>query len=108
MTLDQLETFVQVVTSPQFLARGHSPGPGAADSLGRIGQLESELGSRLFVRHGHTLELTESGRSFLPYAERILGLRSEGLAMVQRINRGGLAGSPWERTLLAASTWCRG
>ena len=90
MTLDQLETFVQVSRARSFSRAAILLDLAQPTLSGRIGQLESELGSRLFVRHGHTLELTESGRSFLPYAERILGLRSEGLAMVQRINRGGL------------------
>jgi DNA-binding transcriptional LysR family regulator len=90
MTLDQLETFVQVARTRSFSRAAILLDLAQPTLSGRIGQLETELGIRLFARHGHTLELTEAGRALLPYAERILGLRTEGLHMVQRIQRGGL------------------
>jgi len=37
-----------------------------------ISNLEKQLGQPLFVREPHSLELTEFGRSFLPYAEEIV------------------------------------
>ena len=90
MTIDQLETFVQVARARSFSRAAILLDLAQPTISGRIGQLEAQLGIRLFVRHGHTLELTEAGRSLLPYAERILGLRAEGLSTVQRIRRGGL------------------
>jgi DNA-binding transcriptional LysR family regulator len=44
----------------------------------------------LFLRHGHSLELSETGRALLPYAERMLALRTEGVAEAQRLALGGL------------------
>lgn len=90
MTLEQLETFVQVAR-----ARGFSRAAVLLDLAqptvsGRISALESELGTRLFIRHGHTLELTEAGRILLPYAERMQALRIEGVNELQRAVRGGL------------------
>jgi DNA-binding transcriptional LysR family regulator len=90
MTLDQLETFVQVARARSFSRAAILLDLAQPTLSGRIGQLEAELGVQLFVRHGHTLELSEAGRALLPFAERILGLRAEGLSMVQRIKRGGL------------------
>jgi DNA-binding transcriptional LysR family regulator len=90
MTLDQLETFVQVARARSFSRAAILLDLAQPTLSGRIGQMEAELGVQLFVRHGHTLELSEAGRALLPFAERILGLRAEGLSMVQRIKRGGL------------------
>ncbi|MBN8293713.1 LysR family transcriptional regulator [Rhodobacter sp. NTK016B] len=57
----------------------------AADLLGRapsnvttrIQQLEAELGTPLFDRHRKRMVLSEDGRLFLDYAERILALADE-------------------------------
>jgi DNA-binding transcriptional LysR family regulator len=101
MTLDQIETFVQVARARSFSRAGILLDLAQPTVSGRIGQLEAELGAQLFARHGHTLELTEAGRSLLPYAERMLALRSEGLSTVQRIKRGGLG-----RLSLGANPTC--
>ncbi len=90
MTLDQLETFVQVARARSFSRAAVLSDLAQPTLSGRIGALEAELGTRLFERHGHTLDLTESGRALLPYAERMLALRSESVNEVQRTLRGGL------------------
>ncbi len=90
MTLDQLDTFVSV-SRARSLSRAATLRDLAQPTLsGRIAALESELGVRLFHRHGHTLELTEAGRALAPYAERMLALRAEGLREAQRVAHGGL------------------
>jgi len=43
----------------------------------RIQQLESELGTVLFLRHNRGMTLTGSGRTLLDYADKILGLLDE-------------------------------
>ena len=90
MTLDQLETFVQVARARSFSRAAVLLDLAQPTLSGRIGALESELTTPLFIRHGHTLELTDAGRALLPYAERMLALRSEGRNAVQRLVRGGL------------------
>jgi DNA-binding transcriptional LysR family regulator len=90
MTLDQLETFVQVARARSFSRAAVLRDLAQPTLSGRIAVLEGELGAPLFVRHGHTLELTDAGRALLPYAERMLALRSEGRHAVQRVHRGGL------------------
>lgn len=101
MTLDQLDTFVAVAR-----ARGFSRAAVLLDLAqptlsGRIAALEGELGASLFHRRGHVLELTDAGHALLPYAERILALRSEGRGEVQRIASGGLG-----RLALGANPSC--
>ena len=88
-TLDQLETFVAVSRARSF-SRAAAWSTAQPTLSGRIATLEREVGVSLFHRHGHTLELTESGRALLPYAERMLALRAEGLREAQRVARGGL------------------
>lgn len=43
----------------------------------RIKQLEDELGVHLFLREGKRMTLTDKGREFLAYAERLLALAAE-------------------------------
>ena len=101
MTLDQLETFVQVARAHSFSRAAVLLDLAQPTISGRIGGLESEMGARLFERHGHTLELTEAGRALLPYAERMLALRSEGRNEVRRVLSGGLG-----RLTLGANPTC--
>src|SRR3712207_9523049 len=44
----------------------------------RLKALEGELGDPLFVRTSRGMRLTEAGKEFLPYAERIVGGFEEG------------------------------
>ncbi|MFI5273451.1 MAG: LysR family transcriptional regulator [Ktedonobacterales bacterium] len=90
MTLDQLETFVQVARARSFSRAALLLDLAQPTLSGRVSTLEGELGALLFLRRGHTLELTEAGHALLPYAERMLALRAEGTNRVQRLVRGGL------------------
>jgi DNA-binding transcriptional LysR family regulator len=101
MTLDQIETFVQVARVRSFSRAAVLLDLAQPTLSGRIGALESALGARLFERHGHTLDLTEAGRALLPYAERMLALRSEGRDEVRRVASGGLG-----RLALGANPTC--
>ncbi len=101
MTLDQLDTFVAVARARSFSRAAILLDLAQPTLSGRIAALEAELGASLFHRRGHTLELTDAGRGLLPYAERILALRAEGRAAVQRIASGGLG-----RLALGANPTC--
>src|SRR5262249_29214952 len=101
MTLDQLETFVQVARAHSFSRAAVVLGLAQPTLSGRVATLETELGARLFRRRGHTLELTEAGRALLPYAERMLALRVEGRSMVHRVAEGGMG-----RLTLGANPTC--
>ncbi|HEX8732109.1 MAG TPA: LysR family transcriptional regulator [Ktedonobacterales bacterium] len=90
MTLAQLETFIAVARAHGFSRAATLLDLAQPTLSGRIAALESELGARLFLRHGHALELTDAGRALLPYAERMLALSAEGRRETQRVARGGL------------------
>ena len=55
---------------------------------GQLGQLENQLGKALFSRVGRGLELTESGRLVLSYAEEIFSLGNELEEMVHSLPSG--------------------
>lgn len=101
MGIEQLETFVQVARARSFSRAGIALDLAQPTISGRVAALEGELGAPLFVRHGHTLDLTDAGRALLPYAERILALRSEGRQEVRRVVAGGLG-----RLALGANPTC--
>src|SRR5260370_35430595 len=93
MNLDQLETFVQVARTRSFSRAAVLLDPAQPTLRGRIAALEAELGTRLFVRHGPTLELSEAGRTLLPSPERMRALPPRATTAVQRAGPGG-AGAP--------------
>lgn len=101
MTLDQIETFVQVARTRSFSRAAVLLDLAQPTLSGRIAALEGELGAQLFERHGHTLDLTEAGRALLPFAERMLALRTEGRNEVRRLISGGLG-----RLTLGANPTC--
>jgi DNA-binding transcriptional LysR family regulator len=55
----------------------------------RIQTLEAELGTALFVRGRHGMDLTDAGRAFLPYAERAMGALDAGANLLMELRRGG-------------------
>jgi DNA-binding transcriptional LysR family regulator len=89
MLLAQLEAFVH--------AARHGSVTRAAELLfvtqpaltARIQGLERSLGADLFVRTGRGVRLTDSGRAFLPYAQRSLHALAEGRSAVHDIVLGG-------------------
>jgi DNA-binding transcriptional LysR family regulator len=89
MLLSQLEGFLEIAHH-RNLSR-------AADALhvsqpaltARIHGLESELGTPLFVRGRHGMDLTDAGRAFLPYAERAFAAIDAGASLLAELRRGG-------------------
>jgi LysR family hydrogen peroxide-inducible transcriptional activator len=90
MTLDQLETLVQVARARSFSRAAVALGLAQPTLSGRIATLEAELGTPLFARRGHTVVPTEAGRALLATAERMLALRAEATEQVRRVRQGGL------------------
>jgi DNA-binding transcriptional LysR family regulator len=71
MTLRQLEVFLAVARERSFsraAARIHASQPTLSE---HIGELERELGRKLFHRKGRSVTLTEAGRVFEGHAERV-------------------------------------
>src|SRR2546428_3979868 len=70
MTLRQLEVFLAVAREKSFsraAKRIHSSQPTLSE---HIGELEGELGKKLFFRRGREVTMTEAGRVFEQYAAR--------------------------------------
>ena len=53
-----------------------------------IQKLEAKLGLKLFIRSGRVVELSDAGRSFLPYARKALLSAGQGERFAQAIARG--------------------
>ncbi|WP_350333597.1 LysR family transcriptional regulator [Coralliovum pocilloporae] len=55
----------------------------------QINSLEAALGTKLLIRRGRTMELTESGRRAALLARRLIALHYEGLAEIQNVALAG-------------------
>jgi DNA-binding transcriptional LysR family regulator len=82
MEIRQLEIFralAQELNFTKAAARVHCV---QSNVTTQIRALESELGARLFDRLAKRVVLTDAGRRFLPYAERVLATLEEGRVSV--------------------------
>lgn len=71
MDLRSLEIFIQVAELGSFTRAGEKLGYSQPTVSFQVKQLERELGVQLFERIGHTVSLTDEGRSALSYAQQI-------------------------------------
>src|SRR2546430_13024524 len=87
-----IETFMWVVTLGSFRGAAQKLNTTQPAISQRIAQLESEVGVRLLQRDRRMVLPTPDGRQMLVYAEKLIGLRSEMLAVGgdQSAHRGGL------------------
>lgn len=85
MELSDLKIFIDVVQNQSIsrAAAGLHMGQPAVSQ--RIMALESEIGKPLFVRHRRGVRLTEPGKLFLEYAQRVTGLVEEGTEAVRNV-----------------------
>lgn len=72
MEFRQLISFLKVVRLGNLSLAAENLGYSQSAVTIQIKKLEEELGVRLFDRIGHRLSITDQGRRFLPYAERII------------------------------------
>jgi DNA-binding transcriptional LysR family regulator len=77
-----LETFLWVVTLGSFRGAAQKLNTTQPAISQRIAQLEHELGVKLLQRDRRAASPTPSGRQLMVYAEKLIGLRSEMLAVV--------------------------
>lgn len=83
MDLEQIKSFLLVANTKSFTRAADSMNVVQSTVTTRIQMLERELGKELVSRDRRNISLTPAGRSFLPYAERILELSREGIKTVQ-------------------------
>jgi DNA-binding transcriptional LysR family regulator len=77
-----IETFMWVVTLGSFRGAAHKLNTTQPAISQRIAQLEREVGVRLLQRDRRMVLPTPSGRQMMVYAEKLIGLHSEMLAVV--------------------------
>ena len=73
----QLRCFHAVVQEGSFTAAARSLFVGQPSITTHVKALEQRFGVELFCRHGHNVELTDTGRRLSEIAQRIFGLETE-------------------------------
>lgn len=91
MEFRQLEAFIAVVREGSFTQAANRLNLSQPSLSTRIQQLELDMGVVLFKRGRRPIELTDSGKTFLPYAERIMGI-AEASEHAIKVSKGGYAG----------------
>jgi DNA-binding transcriptional LysR family regulator len=77
VTLSQLRAFERIARLGSFHAAARELGLSQPTVSQRIGQLEVELETPLFLRRGPRISLTAEGHALVEYADRVLGAASE-------------------------------
>ncbi len=74
MDFDTLHTFVTLAKTKSFSATANQLYVAQSTVTNRIQNLETEINQSLFFRNNKMVELTSQGRTYLPYANRMLEL----------------------------------
>lgn len=91
MELAQLDAFIAAADCGSFSRAAELLHVAQPSLSNRIQSLEREVGQVLFERMGRGVKLTDSGRAFLPYAQRIKRTLDDGLLVLEG-TRDGTAG----------------
>lgn len=78
MEIQYLLTFERLAREKNFSKTAEAIHLTQPTVTARIQALEGELGEKLFERSNRGVELTEAGKAFLPYVQRILAVLEEG------------------------------
>lgn len=87
MDLDQLHTFLEIVRLKSFSKAALTCYRTQPAISAQIRQLEQELNTALFERLGTRIQLTQAGRIFADYAEKILDLRRQAQNSINELER---------------------
>lgn len=88
MEFRQLEAFIAVVREGSFTHAAERLNLSQPSLSARIQQLEVDMGVTLFKRDKRPIELTDPGKTFLPYAERIMGVAEAAESAIQIAEEG--------------------
>ncbi|MBX9646641.1 MAG: LysR family transcriptional regulator [Xanthobacteraceae bacterium] len=89
--IDLMRLYVRIAETGSLSAAGRSLNLSQPSVSRQLRELESELGAELIIRTTHELSLTETGRTFLEDARRLIG-GWETVAERIRLGSGGLEG----------------
>ncbi|WP_070119467.1 selenium metabolism-associated LysR family transcriptional regulator [Bacillus marinisedimentorum] len=87
MDLIQLEVFLSVAETKSFSETGRIVHRAQSSVTRTIKQLEMELGTSLFHRTTHAVELTRAGRALVPYAKEMLNLQEKLIRSISIIEK---------------------
>ncbi|SLM62937.1 MULTISPECIES: LysR substrate-binding domain-containing protein [Dickeya] len=90
MDLTQLRMFCLVADTGSLVRAAAQLGRVPSNLTTRLRQLELELGVDLFIRERQRVRLSPAGHNFLCYAQRILALSDEALAMAHTSEPAGV------------------
>lgn len=88
MNSKQLRYFLVVAQEKQITAAAKRLFIAQPPLSYQLKQLEKELNTKLFLRNAHGIELTDAGKEFQAYAEKILDLTDQAKEQVQRTANG--------------------
>lgn len=83
MELRQLITFITIVELDGYKKAADELGYAQSSITAHMKDLEKELGTPIFDRLGRKMVLTEAGKKFLPYAEKIVRLYAKSKEDIQ-------------------------
>lgn len=90
LPIDVLRTFTTIAQLGGFTLAGDILGRSQPAISLQIKRLEEQIGKPVFIRSGPTVELSETGKILLDYAERILRLNDEAIS---RLDSTAVSGS---------------
>ena len=86
MNINQLRAFVAVVDHGSFSEAARATGLSQPAVTMQIQGLESDLGATLLERRYRKVELTEAGRSLLPFARRVMTELDDARTEIERLS----------------------
>ena len=89
MDLNQIRSFLAVTQTLNFTGAARQNGVPQSTISRQIGDLEEQLGVKLFYRTKRSVQLTAEGRTFLPYALEMLDASKKGAQAVKQLHNGG-------------------
>lgn len=88
MDINQLRYFISVAQTLNFSEAARRNGLTQPSISHHIGELEKQLGTRLFVRDKRSVTLTDTGRAFLPNAIEIVELAHSSEQKLKKMETG--------------------
>jgi DNA-binding transcriptional LysR family regulator len=104
LELAQLDAFIAAADCGSFSRAADLLNVAQPSLSNRIQSLEREVGQSLFERMGRGVKLTDAGRAFLPYAQRVLRTLNDGMLVLEG-TRDGTAGRLMIGTAPAVGTY---
>ena len=88
MDLNQIRSFLAVTQTLNFTNAAQQNGVPQSTISRQINDLEKQLNVRLFYRTKRNVQLTDEGRTFLPYAKEMMEAAKKGAYAVKQLHEG--------------------